>query len=73
MAQHVYSVKQSPKHYERSRGVAAARTYLMERQLLRVGEQEFVNEIASLSHRHNKRTLIGPLGRPLAVFPPGAL
>jgi hypothetical protein len=74
MAKHVYSVKQSSKHYDRSRGVTAAKTYLMERQLQRVGEQEFVDELSSVAaHRLPRRILIGPLGKPLAVFPPGVL
>ena len=65
---------QSRRHYSRAAGKAAAYTYLMERQLLRVGEKDFVDSLRKQAYpQKGREVLIGPLGKPLRVIPVGAL
>lgn len=72
MATNVYP---SPRrHYSRSAGKAAAYTYLLERQLRKVGETEFVDTLHKQAYPPKGRELLmGPLGKPLVVFSPGTL
>ena len=72
MANNNYQLRR--RHFSRESGKKAAIAYLMERQLLRVGEKDFVDSLRKQAYPQKSReVLIGPLGKPLRVIPVGAL